>query len=192
MSADISFHYELNFCIACVAELRDYLFSEKLYWPLQSKAFPSKPNYPMMTIGAVLLAMKQARTLATTMSHYGELDRVEENLATLQKEWGGVWKIKAKEEFNARLRRWGQYLTDLRRSEEDYFPNYRYEVRWRVILDLLSTNFDNLSIADQNILGEFDQQLLEKFISGEFIWEYGLSIGFPRERYWYLWGNLLT
>ena len=192
MSADILFHHALHFCIASVAELRDYLLSENLYWPLQSKVFSRQPNKAIMTIGAVLLAMEQARTLALTISQSLELDRVEADLIAQRTSWRSAWENKAQEEFHARLRRWGQYQEDFYRMEENYSPDYCYEVRWRVVLELLITDLNYLTTSDKERLRELDQQLWTILIPGEFIWDSILSSGFPRERYWYLWGNLIA
>jgi uncharacterized protein YukE len=189
MSANISFQYMLNFCIACQFEMRDYLLAKILYWPLQARAPSGEPTYPMMTIGSVMLVMMQARALAMTTMQSMELDRVEIDLYTLRKRWRATWERKAHEEFHARLRRWSQFIVELRRQDEGFIPNYRYEVRWRVILELLTIDLDNISIVDQNILAECDQQLLAELIPGEFIWESGFADGFPQEVYWYLWGN---
>jgi len=190
MGADISFQYMLNFCIASQVEMRDYLLAKILYWPLQTRAPSGDPSYPMMTIGSVMLAVVQARALAMTTMQRMELDRIEIDLYTLRKRWRAAWERKAHEEFQARLRRWGQFLVELRRQDEGYISTYCYEVRWRVILDLLRIELENMSVAEQKILTICDQQLLAMLIPGEFIWDSSFANGFPREVYWYLWGNV--
>jgi len=189
---EISFQYQLSFCAACLDELGEYLLTDNLYWPLGARAPLGAPAYTRMTIGSILLHLENARALAVAVDQVSEVDRIESELNKLRIRWRVAWERKAHEEFQGRLRRWGQYLAELNRSDEISASSYRYEIRWRVVLDLLVSDFGTFSVANQGILSELYHVLKAKFSSGAFVWSADLSKGFPRELYWYLWGNLTT
>jgi predicted proteasome-type protease len=44
--------------------------------------------------------------------------------------------------------------------------------------------------TEQEALTQLDNMLRTKLISNDFIWDSELSVGFPREVYWYLYGKL--
>jgi len=67
---------------------------------------------------------------------------------------------------------------------------YGYEVRLRVLLNLLGAEIKEVESALQEHLDSLDLLLQALFISGEFIWESELADGFPVDQYWYLWGEL--
>jgi len=112
---DVSSKYQISFCTACTAELSAYLLSDNLYWPLSTKAPSGLSPFPRMTIGSLLLSLVQTRALAVTTAQLSEVDRIEIELNTLRMRWRAVWDRKAHAEFDARVRRWKQFLAQLHR-----------------------------------------------------------------------------
>jgi hypothetical protein len=164
---------------AGIPELEDYLLSDELYWPITSRGF----NLPRLTIGGVLLA--KARLEAR-----GE--RIESLMAQLdafRSKWRVAWETKAGRGVQARMRLWGNYLSDYRHNPEGHADAYPHEVRYRVMLHLLMAELP-APPNEQSGLMQLDGLLRENLISGDFIWESDLQAGFPREVYWYLYGNL--
>ncbi|MEN8172371.1 MAG: hypothetical protein ABFS03_05765 [Chloroflexota bacterium] len=187
-----SYQYHFNYCKACLAELVQYLHTDILYWPLSTSRTLIGHSNVRLTIGAMLLAAACANTLAETALHRRELDDFEITICTLNNHLKTLWSRKAQSELDARLHRWSQYLSDLDSYDGIDAASYRYEIRWRVVLDLLIENLGGISIADHRVLDDGDRRLRGKFSPGDFLWSPDLAKAFPQERFWYLWGSINT
>ena len=82
------------------------------------------------------------------------------------------------------------FINQTKKEGEPSQASYAYQVRDRVILDLLDAE---LSIAGemehQNML-VLDQTLHKLTKPGTFIWEMDIRPGFPIEKYWYLYVSI--
>ena len=164
---------------AGIPELEDYLLSDELYWPITARGY----NLPRLTVGGILLA--KARLEAR-----GEwIESLEAQLDAIRSKWRVSWEAKAGRGVQARMRLWGNYLSDYRHNPEGHADAYPHEVRYRAMLHLL---MDELSTppSEQKELAQLDSLLRVNLISSDFIWETELQAGFPREVYWYLYGKL--
>jgi hypothetical protein len=90
-------------------------------------------------------------------------------------------------ESSTRINLWRAYLQDIQEAERTP-GNYAYEVRHRVILQLLSELteiMDDDSLQDQirGLDGMLRGMLSEP---SEFIWDEPLSEVYPAEQYWFL------
>jgi hypothetical protein len=162
-----------------IPELEDYLLSDELYWPITARGY----DLPRLTVGGLLLA--KARLEAR-----GErIGSLAAQLDGIRSKWRVAWEAKAGRGVQARMRLWGNYLSDYRQNPEGYADAYPHEVRYRVMLHLLLAELSGTS-AEQKELAQLDSLLRVNLISGDFIWETELQAGFPREVYWYLYGKL--
>ena len=171
--------HDKAFLEAGIPELGDYLLSKELYWPISARG----SSLPRLTIGGLLLA--QARLEAR-----GE--RIESLVAQLdgvRSKWRVAWETKAGREVGARMRLWSNYLAEYRHNPENHADAYPHEVRYRVMLHLLSAELPKPP-AESESLSQLDDMLRARLIAGDFIWEAELRAGFPRAVYWYLYGKL--
>jgi len=163
---------------AGIPELEDYLLSNELYWPISSH----RSSLPRLTIGGVLLAKARLEARGEWIgSLVMELDRI-------RGKWRVAWEKKAGREFDSRMRLWGNYLTDYIHSPENHADAYEYEIRYRVMLQLLLAELSSQH-GEQEALSQLDQMLRAQFLPSDFIWDPDLAGGFPREVYWYLYGK---
>jgi hypothetical protein len=128
--------------------------------------------------------------LAEAPSQRATFQKIEIEMEALRTRWQVAWEKKAAWEFESRLRQWGNVLKDIRVDPEDNIPYYRYEIRLRVLLDLLTEQVEEIDPALQAHLDSLDMLLRALFTTGDFIWEAGLAGSFPEKDYWYLWGTL--
>ena len=164
---------------ASIPELEAYLLSNELYWPVTSRGY----NLPRLTIGGVLLA--KVRLLAR-----GErIESLVTRLDAVRSKWRTAWETKAGRGFQSRTGLWSNYLKDYRQSPEGNADAYPHEVSNRVMLQLLLAELP-ASPPEAGTLSQLDIMLRVGFVSGDFIWETDLQPGFPREEYWFLYGNL--
>jgi len=186
---DIS--YDLNYVAVSLGELKTYLLSKELFWPLRLKPAPGKPSVAKLTPGNLLFsfacldATRQAKTLAPRRE--SELQKLEGEFNTLRKKWAVAWEKKATSEFTSRLRQWRLYLNEVERDTKTHAPYYPTEVRLRVLLELLQ---DNLIDTPETDLTALDDDLRSHFTPGDFIWDADLSGGFSQEKYWFLRGDI--
>lgn len=174
-----SIEIDREFLEAGIQEMEDYLLSSQLYWPLSTR----KRGLPRLTIGGLLLA--NARLEADGESRANLLTRLAEIRARRQV----AWEKKTNHEVKARCRLWQEYLTDYRHNPEGYADAFPQEVRNRATLDLLLAELYTPP-AEHEIVIHLDDLLREYFMPGTFVWDPGLQAGFPREVYWYLYGQL--
>jgi len=181
------FSYHQGYLRAGLAQIEGYLLSDELFWPLNISA-STELSYPSLTLGGLLLHQKFARSLAQTAPQFVSLQKLESQLEALRLQWRVAWERKATREFRARLRQWENVLREIRSDPAEHTAYYRYEVRWRVILELLRGETRAIDLADLENLRGLDLLLRVLSAPGDFIWEPELAPAFPEGDYWYLWG----
>ena len=161
---------------AGIQELKEYLLSKTLYWPLSAPM-------PRLTIGGLLLAQKRLQTHEDGSIH------LDAQLDAMRTKWRVAWEGKASQEFGARFDLWKNYLADYRAEPARYAEYYVHEIRWRVMLILLQGELSS-NPPETEILIALDKMLRAKFVSNDFIWDKDLEAGFPQDDFWFLYGNL--
>lgn len=182
-------HYQV-YLQAGIEETEKYLLSDQLFWPLRISSVLSETSYPNLTLGGLLLYQAYARPLARSTSQNIELQQIETQIDATRTRWRVAWDRKAGWEFKSRLRQWGNAINEIRVDPENNLGYYRYEVRWRVILDLLQADIRDVEAASREHLKSLDLLLQALFAPGNFIWEPELAAEFPVDKFWYLWGEL--
>ena len=149
-----------------------------------------EPPYPQLTLGWLLLALKRAEINAETVDERAEVVRLSKPLADIHKQWRFAWDRKATQEFKARLKLWRDFLEEYRSNPDQNYDRYSYEVSRRVLLELLDMETIEISQAEKDLLMGLDKVLRTVLVRGEFIWDKKLVSGFPRTRFWFLFGKL--
>jgi hypothetical protein len=183
------FEYYQTYLQAALNGLERYLLSDDLYQSMSVLPTAAR-NYPSLTLGSLLLYQKYAQPLASTGAEQTSLQKLEIELDALRTRWRVAWEGKASREFEARLRQWGNALQEIREDPVENVAYFRYEVRSRVMLHLLKAETRDISPAHLEHLENLDLILQVLFERGKFIWEPEFVPAFPRDSYWYLWGQL--
>ncbi len=180
---------DIGFFQAAVPELKAYLLSDLLFWPLSGGPQTGGSAYPSLTLGGLLLA--RARLDAQIpASAGGTLVGLEREMDTSKQRWGAAWARKASWEFSSRLKQWQNFLEDYRRNPETQAGFYPHEVRLRVILALLEPDLEGKDKSLSKPLAALDSLLQVVVQGGDFVWDAALQAGFPSDPYWYLYGTL--
>jgi hypothetical protein len=182
------FEYYQAYLQAALNGLEPYLLSDDLYQSMAVLPAAAR-NYPSLTLGSLLLYQQYARPLVRTGAERSAYQKLEIELDVLRTRWRVAWEGKAAREFEARLRQWGNALQEIREDPVENLAYFRYEVRARVMLDLLKTETRDLAPAQVTHLENLDLILQALFQQGEFIWEPEFIPAFPQDPYWYLWGQ---
>ncbi len=173
---------EARFLEAALPELKDYLFSKELYWPLPAvSGIGQLADFVRLTPGNLLLykACLKARTVLA------EEELLLSKLDEICNRWRTHWFQKIEKEVPARLTLWNNALTE---AQEDGFSqsNYRYQIRLRAMLELLTAELPVTPPTYQKQILALDQLLKEITFPGPFIWEPEVMRAFPERNYWFL------
>ena len=185
-----SFEYDLRYIQAGLDSIKEYLLSDEVFWPLGAHPPEGAPEYPRLTLDGVLLAA--ARLLAYLITPLQEVQRLQisSDLDLVRTKWRVAWEKKAGRCFSIRLRMWGDYLEEYRMNAQDNADRYFYEVRLRVMLQLLLQEVGEQPQTEMGLLAGLDGYLQRVLEKDGFIWEAEVQKGFPEYQYWYLYGNL--
>jgi len=182
--------YQLDFIQAAVDQLKDFLFSDLIYWPIGIRAASGYKAYPQLTLGTLLLFLHQAEALSTDSESKTELSRSKTDIELIRTKWQAHWRRKAEAEFSARIKLWRDFLQEYRKDPEGNFDRYEYEVTRRVMLEWLAQESSSLKRPELEMLKSLDLLLKSLMVHGDFIWDQNLKPEFPEEVFWYLYGKL--
>ena len=176
--------YNLNYTSAGLADLKDYLLSKELFWPLTLIPSLGKPSKPKLTPGNLLLSFAYLNAYRQGMKldakQESELLKFERKFEAQRRKWAVAWEAKVTHEFNSRFRQWGLFFSEVADAPNVHAPYYATEVRLRVLLELLQDELTQKPDADLSII---DGGLRQYFSPGDFIWDEDVAIGFPRDKY---------
>ncbi len=184
----VDFNYEIRYIEALLPEMEKYLRSRELYRVVFIPKEAGEPPYPTLTLGTFLLALKRAQGFCKTAAQHSQWQKNARETDRLRARWRQAWLEKAKLDSSARLRRWQDFLREYLQKPADQIDRYAYEVRNRVILDLLREQNPELPEI-WGTLEQLDQHLQARWIRGEFLWESELQSTFPVDQFWFLWGK---
>ncbi len=185
-----SFEYDLRYVRAGLDSIEEYLLSDEVFWPLSAHPPEGAPAYPRLTLDGVLLATERLLAYPSTPSQEGLKLQLSSDLAKVRSKWRVAWEQKAGRCFSIRLRMWGDFLEEYRMNAQDNVDRYTYEVRLRVMLQLLLQEVGEKPQPEMALLAGLDGYLQSVLKKDGFIWEAEVQKGFPVDSYWYLYGNL--
>jgi hypothetical protein len=178
---------------AMIERLDDYLTRERLYWPMAVET-PTGTRWPTMSIGVVLAYLARLRALADrlTPEQRAFLSHAEAELQRARRWYPEAYHSHVIQELQSLLHSWTWFLNECIEEPEKCRDVYPAEARVRTHLQLLIEH-----IGEHMVPGEFlqqvyllDQRLRMRLQSSDFIWAPELASAFPRERFWWLYGQL--
>ena len=184
---------ERIFAESTLIELKDYLLSPTLFWPLSLPGLnkDEQSSVPKLTPGNLYLCLRKINTFDFEPDLMVGMKDVVGRISTLLEAWQSNWKKKAQQEFLIRINLWESYLKELKRNPAMNTGSFSYQVRNRIILDLLE---EELKVANKNeivSMQHMDETLKNLVKDGDFIWQFDLCRGFPKNQYWYLYIKFL-
>lgn len=184
-----SFDYESNFISSVLTELESYLLGKELFRLTRLSAPSGLPPYPSLTLGTLLLSLLKARALAAHPKQTAQITHLEHEINAYRQRWRSAWEKKAHSEAQNRIAMWRTFLGELFSAPAENLDRYPYEVRQRVMIELLK---DEMNIAPDSLQKEIEQSdsLLRGMLKpAQFLWPSELEPSFPAERFWFLWGK---
>jgi hypothetical protein len=185
-----SAEFDLGYLETAVELLESYLLSKESYWKLSASSPPGEPGYPTLTLGALLLSEARIQAHRLTSSQNQQRLALEKEIDRIRMKWRTAWGKKAREGFRSRLDLWRNFLEEFRHDPQENYDRYRYEVNRRVMLELLDAEAIDIPTSQRQMLTGLDRILEGLMVPGDFIWDEQLAVGFPPERYPYLYRAL--
>jgi hypothetical protein len=174
-------HEELQFLAAASEELEQYLLSASPTWRL---AGPS--SLPALSPGYILLYQRRVDAWPWSAEEKEKAALPGQKILAVRARWRSAWLARVRQEIPQRLRLWKSALLDLRQAPPAGLGGFRWQVRWRVMLDLLLEESGSADVAAQNELEGLDRRLRTALAPGSFLWEPQLEAAFPPQPFWYL------
>lgn len=180
---------DYDFLRASAPELKDYLLSDQLFWPLGAGEITRAP-LPRLTLGGLLLALERLRTRELAPEIEQQVGKWQLHIESVRDEWLSAWERKAAREFTSRLHQWRNYLEEYRRKPEDHADYYPQEVERRALLEILDNECPEIEDGDRQMLRLLDDLLRSALRPDGFVWDPEVRSAFPESQYWYLYGEL--
>ncbi|OGO12056.1 MAG: hypothetical protein A2Y53_09280 [Chloroflexi bacterium RBG_16_47_49] len=187
-----SLEYDLRYIKAGLEILEEYLLSDDVFWPLGVKPPEGDPDYPRLTLDWLLLIRTRLAAHPTSGDQKNQVEQVISELELNRSKWRVAWERKAAHCYQVRERMWRDYIQEYQDNPQENADRYRYEVRLRVMLELLKSEFRPQNIGEGDLLLSLDSYLKSTLIPGSFIWDPEIQAGFPRNTYWFLYGKLAS
>jgi hypothetical protein len=173
------------------AEMGDYLVSTQLFWP--------KIDHKLVqpTIGGFWVRQHRLQVLKGTLLDAAGQERLDQTIQLFEEactKQSRHFEQKVSRELEARVRQWAEDLDELLADEPPSMAYYRSDVEVRAIIDAMLDHLDSLpteaKVSVLREIGRLDHQLEKRWAAGEFIWPAGWEAAYPRQRYWWLYGQL--
>ncbi len=185
-----TFEYDLGYIQAGAEVMESYLLSDEVFWPISTTAPEGAPDYPRLTLDGLLLAACRLKAYPRDPAQTAQVQYAVADVEQIRSKWRVMWEKKAGRCYSVRLRMWSDFLEEYRSNPQENADRYSYEVRIRVMLELLKSESDGRPPAEIEMLSGLDRYLKSVFRSDGFSWEAEVQAGFPKEIYWYLYGEL--
>ena len=190
MGSMTSIAYDLGFLRAGLEALETYLLSNGLYWTLRSSSPAGEGDYPSLTPGGLLLSLARLAAQTLPAAEAAEYAALRDQLNAARPGWRVAWEGKCAQDLRARLTQWRNFLEDLRENPEAQAGRLGYEIRLRLMQDLLLPEVGLEAGPAAEAISGLDAVLRGRSRSGPFLWPAALQAAFPVDRYWYLYRTL--
>lgn len=178
---------DLAFLQASTPVLEEYLLSDVLYYPVTGQhSRQLSGDTTRLTLGNLLLSQKRLSSGLMNDDISAEFSNTLSQIDKIRTQWRSRWEIKIQQELPNRLMLWKNYLSEWGDGSKSKAGDYPYNVRLRVILELLMAETSALLVQEKMLLHSLDQRLKGKGAPGPFVWDEIFRSGFPADKFWFL------
>lgn len=178
---------DLAFLQASTPVLEEYLLSDLLYYPVTGHhGRQLSGDTTRLTLGNLILSRKRLSSVPLAEDISSQVSDCVNQIDQVQSQWRSRWDIKVQQEIPNRLMLWKNYLSELGEGTKTKPGDYPYNVRLRVILELLFAETSALLVQEKDLLRALDQRLKGKGTPGSFVWDDMFIPGFPSVKFWFL------
>jgi hypothetical protein len=187
-----SLDYDLGYLSAGVDNLERYLLSDDVFWAMGAKPPEGEPDFPQLTLDNMLLMRTRVSGRQLSPDQANRVEDIISRIDFYRSKWTVAWEGKASQCYHVRERLWRNFIQEYQDNPQDNVDRYPYEVRVRVMLELLKPELRRQIRNKLDLLLDVDDYLKKILIPSKFIWEPEIQAGFPEKGYWFLYGMLPT
>lgn len=182
---------DLAICQAMSAELDAYLRSDVLYWQMDA-AHPGGDKLPKLTIGGFLERARRLQAAPLAPWQQSELSAALRHFEQARDALPARYLARVAHDLRGRLDAWQWFLDDYAKQAEEHTSYYPTQAHTRLAIELLMDEMANRPELPPFVHRRLalDERLRADWIDGPFVWHTSLAQGFPRERFWWLYGKL--
>lgn len=180
---------DLRVLSAMASNLTPYLYETELYGYLDS-------DLPRLTIGGLLLRLYRLSRLENLLDS-DQQNLVQDASINFEAEcskWAVHYENKLQHELNARINALDRFLDECVENVQECAADYPSQAEKRTIIEHLREE-----AAKENVLDEMhqvrirrtDQKLQRLLRDGEFNTDKRLQSVYPRDKFWWLYGNII-
>lgn len=173
---------------AIAADLKEYLLSDTLFWPLSR---PRAGDYvlPKGTLGGLFLRLRRLSAFHDALSA-GQDRRLHDAFAQIEEaldRWRVQARDKASREARSRADSWHAYAAEAADDPRRFRPEYPTQAEGRTALAFLLDWLDDN--ADEAVVGRVasaDRLLRSVAQPCDFVWDDWQAPAFPQDDFWWL------
>lgn len=193
MSTQYSLQKDLDEALKMARALEDYIRADQLYGSVGGGLFGGGSS-PSLTIGALIMRLRRLEAL---QSHLSAADRDKLGQAQslhqmVRDEWNLHYEQKLLKEANSRLDAMRTFFRECQDNTRLCANIYKPEALRRTIVQEILDVMTAQSIASAELDDKVtmtDGQLRAHFQPGDFLWDAVLQDIYPRDPFWWLWGE---
>ena len=185
-----SFDYDLGYLSAGLEILERYLLSDDVFWAINAKSPVGEPDFPQLTLDYMLVTRARLTGRQLSPEQAERVEAVISNMEFYRSKWSVAWEGKASQCYQVRERMWQSFIQEYQDNQLENAGRYPYEVRIRVMLELLKQELGRQFRKEEDMLPALDDYLKRMLMPDKFIWEPEIQAGFPKNVYWFLYGRL--
>ncbi|MGF1506525.1 MAG: hypothetical protein GYB64_03670 [Chloroflexi bacterium] len=180
---------DLQVVESMAADLKLYLLSKTLYWPVRARIGMRRP-LTLGTIGGMLLRAHQLDALRADLSgqQAARLDHAVGLAHAHLDKWVVQAEQKAVREVRARLRQWALYVDEVEDAPARYLGEYPMQARSRSTLtfarQVAAHALDGSSLITRLIVA--DRKMRKLVDEAPFVLDDRLEPAYPPKPYWWL------
>ena len=190
MADNLIYQEDLIFLQASIPELQAYMLSKEVFWPVYYGNHNSLTSISKLTLGNLYLAFERLQALALPDPIALELEMLDQHFQDFHSQWKANLMKKGTDEIAARINLWNNYLREIDKRGFFNHSEYANNVRWRVIVQLLTDNEVPISSSAREQMRICDSYLKKNFHTSDFVWQEPYSNKFGPEKFWYLYVTL--
>jgi hypothetical protein len=189
---------DLIACPAMAEEFEAYLKSDVLYWQMDATQ-PGGDQLPKLTIGGFLERARRLRAAPLAAAQRDTLDKAVRQFELVRDVHRPRYVMHALHDLRGRLNAWTWFLDDYTKRPNEEAAYYPAQAHTRLAIELLLDELmsspierihDSEATKFMQHLSALDERLRADWIDGDFVWDDVLSHAFPREQFWWLYGQL--
>ncbi len=193
MSREYSLERDLTELEQMAERLQDYVLGDRLYLPLAA-GYSRSSTLPQLSAGTLLLRRRRLMRLRSSLSksQHSRLSAALQQHDAVQREWTLHYERKLKGEVPARLKQMYAFFRDCQENPGGCASAYPPEALRRTIVQEILFAMDEFGYYKRELMSSVERMdiALRRLLHADrFIWSARLESLYPRQDFWWLYGN---